>query len=65
MNTPQKRQSAIQFVIWRLIGWLYPKCHYCKNGRLLKIGTYHYKPGMDIDIYRCNCCGNRIGINAI
>jgi len=54
----------LYFVMWRLIGWLYPKCNYCKNGRLLKIDTYHYKPQMDVDIYRCNCCGNRTGINA-
>jgi hypothetical protein len=64
MNNAEKPQLTIQRVMWRLIGWLYTKCYYCKDGRLLKIDTYHYKPKMDIDIYRCNKCGNRTGINA-
>ena len=64
-HTDKERQLTIPRVMWRfLFGWLYPKCYYCKNGRLIKIETFHYKPKMDIDIYRCNCCGNRTGINA-
>jgi hypothetical protein len=56
---------TIPVVMWRfLTNWLHPKCCYCKNGRLFKIETYHYKPQMDIDIYRCNNCKNRVGVNA-
>ena len=64
-QTAETHQLTIPRVMWRfLFGWLYPKCYYCKNERLIKIETFHYKPKMDIDIYRCNCCGNRTGINA-
>ena len=67
-NKLQKRQKFkalnIADVMWRLIEWIYPKCNYCKDGRLLKIDTYHYKPKMDIDIYICNKCSNRTAINA-
>ena len=55
---------SLHVVMWRLIGWLYPKCNHCNNGRRTKIDTYHYKPKMDIDIYRCNNCKNRVGVNA-
>jgi hypothetical protein len=48
----------------RLIGWLYPKCNHCNKGRLQKIDTYHHGKNMDIDIYRCNNCKNRVGVNA-
>ena len=65
INNEQKPQLTIPRVMWRfLTDWLHPKCNYCKNGRLFKIETYHYKPKMDIDIYRCHTCGNRTGINA-
>lgn len=57
------KQCFIYVVMWRLIGWLYPKCNHCNDGRLLKIDTYHYKPTMDIDIYRCYKCKNRVGVD--
>ena len=64
LNKKPLKQCFIYVVMWHLIGWLYPKCNHCNNGRLLKIDTYHYKPKMDIDIYRCNKCKNRVGVNA-
>ena len=64
LNKRPLKQWFIYVVMWRLIGWLYPKCNHCNSGRLIKIDTYHYKPKMDIDIYVCNNCGNREGINA-
>jgi hypothetical protein len=48
----------------RLFGWLCPKCNHCNKGRLQKIDTYHHDKNMDIDIYRCNNCKNRVGVNA-
>ena len=60
----ETKQCDIHVVMWRLIGWLYPKCNHCNKGRLLKIDTYHYKTEMDIDIYRCNKCKNRVCVNA-
>lgn len=51
MQKQRKKKFSLFVVMWRLIGWLYPKCHYCKGGRLIKIETFHYKPNMDIDIY--------------
>ena len=63
LNKPLK-QCFIYVFMWRLIGWLYPKCNHCNKGRLQKIDTYHHGKNMDIDIYRCNNCKNRVGVNA-
>ena len=64
LGLEKKPKLTLCGVMWRLFGWLYPKCLHCKKGRLYKIDTYHYKPEMDIDIYKCNKCGNREGVNA-
>jgi hypothetical protein len=66
-ETLVKEQNGNDFIAdvsARLFGWLCPKCNHCNKGRLQKIDTYHHDKNMDIDIYRCNNCKNRVGVNA-